>query len=86
MKCHYIKVKGVGKVLIPECDAVAISRDIKMCTCHNTTYAEFEQTLFKKEVERLKGIISNLNKENEFYRQLLEQNEINYEPLTTTQD
>nr|DAV15695.1 MAG TPA: hypothetical protein [Caudoviricetes sp.] len=57
-----------------------------MCTCHNTTYAEFERTLFKKEVERLKGIISNLDKENEFYRQLLEQNEINYGTFTTTQD
>ena len=86
MKCHYIKVKGIGNVLVPGCDAVAISRDIKMCTCHNTTYAEFERTLFKKEVERLKGIISNLNKENEFYRQLLEQNEIKYGTPTTAQD
>ena len=86
MKCHYIKIKGIGKVLIPGCDAVAISGDIKMCTCHNSTYAEFERSRFKKEVERLKGIISNLNKENELYRQLLEQNEIKYETPTTAQD
>ena len=84
MKCHYIKIKGIGKVLIPGCDAVAISGDIKMCTCQNTTYAEFERSRFKKEVEHLKGIISNLNKENEFYRQLLEQNEIKYETPTAT--
>ena len=86
MKCHYIKVKGLGKVLIPGCNAVAISGDIKMCTCNNTTYVGFEHSRFKKEVERLKGIISNLNKENEFYRQLLEQNEIKYETFTSTQD
>lgn len=50
--------------------------DIRDCTCHPTTYAAFERAEFKKEVERLKGIITELEEENEFYLQLLEYNEI----------
>jgi len=78
MKCHYEKIKGVGKVLIPRCWSVTISGDIRDCTCHSTTYAAFERAEFKKkEVERLKCIITELEKENEYYRKLLERNEIN---------
>lgn len=76
MKCHYEKIKGAGKVLIPGCWSVAISGDIRDCTCHPTTYAAFERAEFKKEVERLKGIITELEEENEYYRKLLERNEI----------
>lgn len=76
VRCHYENVKGVGKVLIPGCWSVVISGDIRDCTCHPTTYAAFERAEFKKEVERLKGIITELEEENEFYLQLLEHNEI----------
>ena len=76
MKCHYEKIKGVGKVLIPGCMAVAVSNDIERCTCHSTTYDGFERERYNKEIKRLKGIIAKLEKENEFYRKLLERNEI----------
>lgn len=49
MRCHYIKVKGVGKVLIPGCMAVAISNDISDCTCGDVlTEADFERKRYKK--------------------------------------
>nr|DAX66399.1 MAG TPA: hypothetical protein [Caudoviricetes sp.] len=76
MKCHYEKIKGVGKVLIPGCWSVVISGDIRDCTCHNTTYESFERDRYNVEVKRLKGIITELEKENEYYRKLLERNEI----------
>ena len=73
MKCHYEKIKGVGKVLIPGCMAVAVSNDIERCTCHSTTYESFERKRYNVEVKR---IITKLEKENEYYRKLLERNEI----------
>lgn len=76
MKCHYEKIKGVGKVLIPGCMAVAVSNDIERCTCHSTTYESFERDCYNVEVKRLKGIITELEEENEYYRKLLERNEI----------
>lgn len=76
MKCHYEKIKGVGKVLIPGSIAVAVSNDIERCTCHNTTYESFERKRYNNEIKRLKGIITKLEKENEYYRKLLERNEI----------
>jgi hypothetical protein len=76
MKCHYEKIKGVGKVLVPGCMAVAVSNDIELCTCHNTTYESFERKRYNNEIKRLKGIITELEEENEYYRKLLERNEI----------
>lgn len=76
MKCHYEKIKGVGKVLVPGCMAVAVSNDIELCTCHNTTYKSFERKRYNNEIKRLKGIITELEEENEYYRKLLERNEI----------
>lgn len=76
MKCHYEKIKGVGKVLIPGCMAVAVSNDIERCTCHNTIYESFERKRYNIEIKRLKDIITKLEKENEYYRKLLERNEI----------
>lgn len=76
MKCHYEKIKGVGKVLIPGCMAVAVSNDIERCTCHSTTYESFERDRYNVEVKRLKGVITELEEENEYYRKLLERNEI----------
>lgn len=76
MKCHYENIKGVGKVLIPGCLAVAVSNDIERCTCHNTTYESFERKRYNNEIKRLKGIITKLEKENGYYRKLLERNEI----------
>lgn len=76
MKCHYENIKGVGKVLIPGCMAVAVSNEIELCTCHSTTYESFERERYNKEIKRLKSIITKLEKENEYYRKLLERNEI----------
>ncbi len=60
MKYHYEKIKGVGKVLIPGCMAVAVSNDIELCTCHSTTYDGFERKRYNNEIKRLKGIITKL--------------------------
>ena len=76
MRCHYISVKGVGRVLVPGCMAVAVSNDISRCTCHNTTYLGFEREEYNKEVARLKNVIKKLEYENEYLTQLLEDNEI----------
>ena len=72
MKCHYIKVAEVGKVLIPNCMAVAVSGDIEDCTCHATTFQGYERECFNTEIDRLKKIIKDLEKENEYYRKILE--------------
>ncbi len=76
MKCHYENVKGVGKVLIPGCMAVAVTGDIDRCTCHPTTFASFEKEKYQQEVERLKKIIKDLEEENDFYAKVLADNEI----------
>ena len=76
MKCHYIKVERVGRVLIPGCMAVAVTGDIERCTCHPTRFASFEKESYQKEVKRLKGIIQELEAENEYYRKLLERNDV----------
>lgn len=76
MKCYYKNIKGVGRVLIPGCMAVAVSNDIESCTCHNTTYESFERKRYNNKIKRLKGIITELEEENEYYRKLLERNEI----------
>lgn len=72
MRCHYENVVGVGRFLIPGCWPVVISNDIDMCICHPTTYEGFERESYQKEVNRLKGIIEELEKENNFYADLLE--------------
>ena len=76
MKCHYENIEGVGKVLIPGCMAVAVTGDIDRCTCHSTSFASFERESYRKEVERLKKIIKDLEEENDFYAKVLEENEI----------
>jgi hypothetical protein len=76
MRCHYENIKGVGKVLIPGCMAVAVSGDIDRCTCMPTTIRQFETPKYKKEVERLKGIIRRLEEENDYYADILERNQI----------
>lgn len=69
MKCHYIKVKDVGKVLIPGCMAVAVSNNIADCTCpDNLTEADFERQRYKDVVDRLKKEIAELREENEILR------------------
>ena len=72
MKCHYENIDGVGKVLIPNCMAVAVSGDIEDCTCSPTTFASFEREAFNEEINRLKKIIKELEKANKHYRKLLE--------------
>ncbi len=78
MRCHYESIKGVGKVLIPGCDAGAWTGDISRCTCHREpqTFAAFERQEYNKEVKRLKAKIKELEDENEYYRKVLENNEI----------
>jgi hypothetical protein len=78
MKCHYENIEGVGKVLIPGCDAVAWTGDISRCTCYREpqTFAAFERQGYNKEVKRLKAKIKELEDENEFYRKILERNKI----------
>lgn len=69
MKCHYIKVKNVGKVLIPGCMAVAVSNDISDCTCPDIlTEANFERLRYNDVVNRLKKEITELREENEVLR------------------
>ena len=81
MRCHYIKVKEVGRVLIPGCMAVAVTGDIERCTCHPTTYKSFEREDYNREVKRLKGIIQELEKENERLLRILERNDIKEDTL-----
>ena len=83
MRCHYEHIKGVEKVLIPGCDAVAISGDIRDCICHREpqTFAEFERQSYNQEVKRLKAKIKELEDENEYYRKLLESNQIKLKEL-----
>lgn len=78
MKCHYENIKGVGKVLIPGCTAVAWSGDIHDCICHREpqSFAAFERQKYNKEIKRLKAKIKEMEDENEYYRKILERNEI----------
>ena len=76
MKCHYENVVGVGKVLIPGCMAVAVSGDIDRCTCHPTTIRQFETPKYKEHVEELRKRIRELEKENDFYANVLSENQI----------
>lgn len=76
MKCHYENIKGVGKVLIPGCMAVAVSQDIEDCTCHPTTIRQFETQRYKEHVEELKKRIRELEEENDFYAKVLAENQI----------
>lgn len=69
MKCHYIKVKSIGKVLIPGCMGVTISNDIADCTCRDIlTEADFERKRYKEVVDRMKKEIAELREENEILR------------------
>lgn len=76
MKCHYENIKGVGKVLIPGCMAVAVSQDVDMCTCSPTTIRQFETPTYKKYVEMLIKRIRELEEENDYYASVLAENEI----------
>lgn len=76
MKCHYENIKGVGKVLIPGCMAVAVSQDITDCTCKPTTIMDFEKREYKEHVKELEKRIRELEEENDFYAKVLEENEI----------
>lgn len=76
MKCHYENIKGVGKVLIPGCMAVAVSQDIRDCTCHPTKIMDFEKREYKEHVKELEKRIRELEEENDFYANVLAENEI----------
>ena len=88
MRCHYEHVNGVGRVLIPGCMAVAVSGDIDRCTCHPSeeAYLSFARESYQKEVRRLKSIIKELRKENEYYANLLENNNIKLESYGRSKD
>jgi hypothetical protein len=74
MRCHYVNVKDVGRVLIPGCMSVAVSGDIDDCTCTPVSVKDFERREYKEHVAELTKKIRLLEKENEYYRQLLESN------------
>lgn len=69
MKCHYIKVRGLGKVLIPGCMAVANSGRIEDCTCLDIlTEADFERKRYHDVVARMRKEIQEHREENEMLR------------------
>lgn len=63
---------------VPGCWPVVMSGDIRDCTCHREpqTFAAFERQEFNGEIKRLKAKIKELEDENEYYRKVLENNEI----------
>lgn len=65
MKCHYIVDKIAGRVLIPECMAVAISGDISDCTCqdYDLSFAEFERKQYNEKLKQRNEEIKKLRKE-----------------------
>ena len=54
MKCHYIYTEEGEKVLIPGCRAVAISGDIRDCTCKD------EITWMKIEEKKINEILTKM--------------------------
>lgn len=60
MKCHYIYTEKGEKILIPECMAVAVSGDIRDCTCKSYTFAEFEREKYNETIKDLKDEIKEL--------------------------
>lgn len=67
MKCHYVYDEEAGRVLIPCCWPVVLSGDIRDCICRAELMSEahFENERFKKEIEKMKAIIKDLQEENE---------------------
>ncbi len=59
-KCHYINVRGVGRVLIPGCMAVAVSDNIKDCTCNAPPTPQEVIEKLQRENKRLKAEIKRL--------------------------
>lgn len=59
-KCHYITVRGVGRVLIPGCMAVAVSGDLLHCTCNAPPSYSEQIDKLQRENKRLKAEIKHL--------------------------
>ncbi len=59
-KCHYINVRGVGRVLIPGCMAVAVSDNIEDCTCNAPPTPQEVIEKLQRENKRLKAEIKRL--------------------------
>lgn len=67
MKCRFIYVEDVGKVLIPGCWGAAISNDIHFCTCEPAqpvTAAQFERQRYDDVVSKQNEIIKQLATDN----------------------
>lgn len=72
MKCHYIYTEEGEKILIPECMAVAVSGDIRDCTCKSYTFAEFEKDKYNKTLKALKNEIKELEELVEYQNKIIE--------------
>lgn len=73
MKCHYIYTERKGeKILIPECMAVAVSGDIRDCTCKSYSFAEFEKEKYNKAIKDLKNKIKELEELVEYQNKIIE--------------
>ncbi len=59
-KCHYINVRGVGRVLIPGCMAVAVSDNTEDCTCNAPQTPQEVIEKLQRENKRLKAEIKRL--------------------------
>lgn len=75
MKCHYTYYLDKGKkkrCLIPGCMSVAVSGDIKDCTCSDISFTKFEKEKYNKIVAQLKSEIDELAKENKHLIEIID--------------
>lgn len=64
MKCHYMYVPEIGKVLIPGCMGTA-AMGIEHCTCRSPqTFDDFERERYNKTVRMLRTENRELEREN----------------------
>lgn len=71
MKCHYIYVPNVGKVLIPGCIGTA-AMGIENCTCRDQkTDTQFEREQYDETVRELRSLVKDLENENAYLNRII---------------